>query len=121
MPRRPLTALTAWLATLVGGLTLLVRVANRALMPPSLTEPARWLDWAAGRTPVDTAFAVVRLMALAAGGYLVAITALTLLARASGRVRLLRIAGLLTLPSLRPFLFGLASLSVAASPAMAAA
>src|SRR3954470_15915898 len=114
MVRRSSLALFAWIASLLAGFTVLAQPAT-ALSPPPLTHPATWSAWASQRTPVDAALALVRIFAIGAGGYLAAITALTLLARASGRVRLIRLTGLLTVPALRPLLFGVATLSVTSS------
>src|SRR3954462_12570631 len=119
MVRRPSLALLAWIASLLAGFAVLAQPATPALSPPPLTHPAKWSAWASQRTPVDATLALVRIFAIGAGGYLAAITALTLLARASGRVRLIRLTGLLTVPALRPLLFGVATLSVTSSPAFA--
>src|SRR5690349_3087042 len=113
MTRRPWIALPAWIVTLLAGLAILGRPSSPVLAAPPLHDPGRWGDWASSRTPVEAALAIVRLLALGLGWYLLAIGALAVVARISGRARAMRLAGLLTIPALRPLLFGLAGLSAA--------
>ena len=119
MTRRPWIAVPAWIATLLAGLAVLARPSSPALAAPPLRDPAMWSDWAAGRTPVEVGLAVIRVLAVGAGWYLVAVTVLAVLARLSGRARLLRMSDLVTIPALRPLLFGMAGVSLTV-PAVAA-
>ena len=98
MTRRPWIAVPAWIATLLAGLAVLARPSSPALAAPPLRDPAMWSDWAAGRTPVEVGLAVIRVLAVGAGWYLVAVTVLAVLARLSGRARLLRMSDLVTIP-----------------------
>ncbi|MBY5163112.1 LysM peptidoglycan-binding domain-containing protein [Salsipaludibacter albus] len=65
------------LASVVLGLHLLV---PPALAAPDLGAPGSWLDWASSRSPVLVAMALVRVAALALAWYLLAVTALQVIA-----------------------------------------
>jgi nucleoid-associated protein YgaU len=91
-------ALAGWCTGLFGAAVLLVAAGDGALSPPPLTDPASWAGWAAERSPVDAAFAVLRLVALATAGYLLFATALAV---ASSAGHLVAVADVLALPSLQ--------------------
>lgn len=84
---RRLAAL-AWLGVLVAALLGLGMSGDGVLAPPPLS-PERWAAWASGRTALVAAASLLRLAALVAAGYLLAITSLGLLAAGARRRRAL--------------------------------
>jgi hypothetical protein len=66
-------AAAAWVAVLAAVLVGLGRAGVGALAPPPLS-PGAWAAWAATRTPVEAAAAVLRLVVLAGALYLLAVT-----------------------------------------------
>jgi len=91
------------------------------LAAPPLTEPNRWASWLEGRDPVIAAFAIVRVAALVVLWYLVAVTAVGLLLRAGGAVRMVAVADRLTIAPVRRALAGAVSLGLASSGLLAIA
>jgi hypothetical protein len=86
----------------IGGLAVLHLVGSGELaMPPagSTDELRRWIS---ATDPVVAAFAVLRLVAMAAGWYLTAIGVLGIAATRARRPRLARLVEAITLPALRP-------------------
>ena len=73
MARRAATAL--WLAGVVVVALALAAAGDGPLAPPP-AAPSGWAAWAAERTPVEAAAAVLRLTLLVAAGYLLAVTVL---------------------------------------------
>jgi hypothetical protein len=82
---------------------------------PPLTAPAEWRTWLDGRTADETFLALLRLGALALGGYLLAATVACTAARACGAVRLASLVDSSTLPALRPLVRAMVGALVAAS------
>jgi hypothetical protein len=72
-------ASVGWLGGLVATVLVLARPQRAALAPPPLS-PDGWMAWASDRTPLEAATAVLRIGALAAAGYLLAVTLLGLAA-----------------------------------------
>jgi hypothetical protein len=100
----------------LGGATaLLLALADGPLAGPPLTDAAGARAWLEGSDPVIASFALLRLVALGAAVYLAAVTVLHLLARASHLPRLVRVADLVTAPSVRRVLAGMAGMSLTAS------
>jgi nucleoid-associated protein YgaU len=66
-----------WLAGLVAAMLGLAGTGQGPLAPPPVA-PGEWGAWASERTPIEAAAAVVRLGALMAAGYLLAVTVLGL-------------------------------------------
>lgn len=101
MRRRQLALAAAWvlvlLAVAVGGGTVL----DGPLSPPALGDPGSWGAWAAERSPLHAAFAVVGLTLVVVAWYLLAVTAVQAAATVLGASRLISIADLLTLPAVR--------------------
>jgi hypothetical protein len=91
------------------------------LTAPPLSHPARWTGWLDNRTPVEAAFAVLRLAALAALGYAALATGVGASLRLLGAASLVRAADRVTFGPLRRMLAGSVSLGLAASGVMAAA
>jgi len=91
------------------------------LAAPPLTEPSRWAAWLEGRDPVIAAFAIVRVAALVVLWYLMAVTAVGLLLRAGGAVRMVAVADRLTIAPVRRALAGAVSLGLASSGLLAIA
>jgi len=96
--------LLVWIGLLVGGLVVASSLGTGSLAPPQLTQPSTWSDWAARREPLDAVFAVLRLVVLALGWYLVGCTTLGIVARALRWGRLIAVADLLTIPAVRGLL-----------------
>lgn len=112
--------LLAWLLGLVAVLVGLHAVGGGALGAPDLGRPVTWADWAGGRTAAEAAMAVLRLVALALGWYLLAVTVLAVALRLGrGGSRLVTVADAVTLPFVRGLVhaavgMGLAGAAVAA-------
>jgi hypothetical protein len=122
-PRGPIDArhgarlrLAVWVGTLTVGMVVFHALGGGALSPPPL-DPSGWGAWAAGRDPLPATFAVLRLLVLALGWYLLGATAVGILARVPRRTGLLRIADALTLPALRRLLHGALGVSLATAMA----
>ena len=77
MPRRLASA--AWVGALAAVLVGLAPARAGVLAPPPVS-PERWAAWAADRTALEAAAAVLRLVALGAAGYLLVVTVLGLAA-----------------------------------------
>ena len=121
--RRTLVVLS-WLAGLSGATTVLVVAGRGALAGPDVAHPSSWSAWASGRDPVDAAVAVLRTGLLAVTLYLLAVTALGLLARAVALPRLVAGLDVAGGPVVRRVLTGVAGASLALStltPAVAMA
>ena len=84
MVRRLVAA--AWAALLVALVVALGAAGRGALAPPPLSLE-EWAAWASDRTPLEAAAAVLRLVALAGAAYLLATTALGLVAGGLGSGR----------------------------------
>jgi hypothetical protein len=72
--------LAAWSAALVAGARALVATGRGSLSVP-LGSADELADWVGAATPAEMAMAVLRLLAIAACGYLLAVTALGVFAR----------------------------------------
>jgi len=93
-----------WIAVVAAGELLLFGLGSGALAGPHLSEPGTWMDWLVARR-TDVAFlALVRLGALWAGAYLLAVLAVGTAARALRWRPLIRLGDLVTPPSLRRLL-----------------
>lgn len=97
---------SAVLAASAGGLLFLHLIGNGDLAVPSLGSAAELREWLDGTDPVVAVFALLRLAAMAAGWYVVALAALGVVASKSHRPRLTRLLDAITLPALRPALGG---------------
>lgn len=122
---RPALALAAWVVLLAAGIVTLHRVGG-PLAPPPVSAPDQLGQWLAQRQPAEAAFAVVRLVALAMGWYLLAVTMAGTLARLAGVPVAVWAADCLSAPALRRLLNGALGMSMAAtvlagSPALGAA
>lgn len=100
------------LAVCVGALTLL---GHGTLSTPPLGAPNRLAGWAADHDPAVAAFSILRVVALAAAWYLLAVTALHLLAAFVRSRPLETVALAVTLPVLRRALAAAAGASVTAT------
>lgn len=92
-----------WLALLIGVLAVLTAGGPEA--PP--VDPEHWGGWLRSTPPVEVAFAVVRLAAMATGWYLAASTVLGLGVRLLRAPRLTAATDRLTVPPVRRMLAGL--------------
>lgn len=103
-------------------LLVLVRVGGRTGGTPPLDDPRAAAEWLAGLDPALLGSSLVRVAALVATAYLLAVIGLGAAARASHQARLVRAADRVTLPVVRRLLgrsFGLglaASVVVGAGP-----
>jgi hypothetical protein len=112
--RHPGTGLLLWLAALAAGLFVL-HGAGGALAPPPLSQPGQVSAWLAERDPAEAALSVVRVLALAAGWYLMGVTLVGALARWLRAGRVVRASNLLTLPAVLRLLNRAVGLSMAAA------
>jgi hypothetical protein len=92
------------MAALGAAIGLLVLMGRSGLSTPSILEPSAWPAWAAGRDPVELAFAVLRLVGLAAAWYLLGATTIGVVARLLRWGRLVEAADVLTVPWVRSLL-----------------
>lgn len=115
MIRSRLVPVISWLALLTTSGWWLLGAGSGRLAAPDLGEPGSWTSWLSAREPVDAAFALLRLGALAAVGYLLLITLVGVLARCSGRARLVRWSDRASLPLVRRALDGAVGVGFTAS------
>lgn len=119
--RGRLGAIAGW-ALVLGSVAVALQLSGRgALASPPLADPARWAGWLDGRDPVVAAFALVRIAALAGLWYLVTVTAVGIVLRLAGAVRIVAVADRLTVAPVRRVLAGTVSLGLAASGVVAVA
>lgn len=107
----------AWTVALAVAVGALVALGRGVLAAPPLLHPGALGDWVRHRDAVVAAGAVVRLLALAAAGYLLAVTVLGLVARGSGRPTLARVSRAVTLPAVQHLLGAVAGVGLTASTA----
>lgn len=93
--------LVGWFATLGGLLLGLHAAGSGVLAGPDLTAPGAWGDWAAARTAPEAAMAVLRLVGIGLGWYLLAATTLGVVARLVGGARTVELADVVLLPVVR--------------------
>lgn len=98
---RRLLVLLGWFAGLAAALAVLHGSGSGALAGPVLVEPATWGDWAARRTAPEAAMAVLRLVGIGLGWYLLAASALGVVARLVGGARTVELADLVAVPLVR--------------------
>ncbi len=110
---RRIIPLVGWVLTLVLSIVLLQQLASGPLAAPPLTDPGAWGSWAADREAVDIAFAIGRLLVLAAAWYLLGVTTIGALARALQWSRLITATDLLATPWVRHLLQGALGLGLA--------
>lgn len=107
----------AWIGLLIATVVVLDRLGTGRLSPPPVLDRGdlrRWLD---GRDAVTVSFALVRLVALVLTVYLLAVSAIGLLARATRMPALVRAADLTTVPAVRRLLGAVAGVSLSATAA----
>ena len=120
MKRRTAAAL-GW-AVALGTAALALRWAGSGpLTGPPLTDPGRWGPWLESRDPIIAAFSIMRLAALGALWYLVAVTALGVAVRMAGSASLVRLTDRFTVAPVRRLLAGSLSFGLAASGVVAVA
>jgi nucleoid-associated protein YgaU len=107
--------LAAWSLLVVVAAVVLHASGNGALAAPPLTRPSSWRQWLGDRTPVETAFALARLAAIAATWQLAVTTVVGALARVSGAPRLTAAADRMTAAPLRVLLSGAFGIGVVTS------
>lgn len=123
--------IVAWIAAVAGGESLLLALGGGALAPPDLTDPQSWFAWIAARPPDVALLALVRLVALWVGAYLLVALSIGLVLRVARARPLVAVADRLTPAALARLLdhaTGVAaagsvvmgSLAFATSPAVAA-
>ncbi len=113
-------AAPAWLGLLLLVAIGLERAGDGVLAPPP-SAPEAWAAWAAARTPLEAAAAVLRLVGLLAAGYLLVVTMIGLGAALLRQRRTVAVVARLSPPLVRWLLgVGLAG-ALAAAPAGAAA
>lgn len=107
--------LVAWLSALAVGLAAFHALGQGAMAPPPLTDPGAWGSWLVDREPAVAAVALLRLVVLVLGWYLVGATTVGIVARLVRLAGLVRIADALTLPMVRRLLQGALGVSLAAA------
>jgi len=119
---RAASALAAWLAFVLGVLVVLHAMGGRLAPPPlsGLEDARAWLEQ---RPPADVVFAVLRLLALALGWYLLAVTIASVVARLLRLAAVVTVVDVVTVPSVRRLVNAAVGLSVVATgyPGLAAA
>ena len=101
MTTKPTLRLLAALLAMAAGETALFFMGAGRLAGPDLRDPASWPTWLLTRHPDVAVMALVRVVALATGAYLLVITAAGGLARTTGSPRLVRATDRVTPRSLR--------------------
>lgn len=112
--------LLGWAVLLSATLVVLHRLGGR-LAPPPLGAPSELSRWLAERAPAEALMALVRLGALAVAWYLLAATALAVVARRSGHRALVSFASAVSVPLVRRMVGGALGLSLAATTLAGAA
>jgi hypothetical protein len=110
-----------WLLALTAGIVALHRLGATALSPPAWS-PASWTDWWAVNEPVTASMALLRLIVLGVGWYLLAVTGLTLLVawtRAAAASRLLSVIAVRPLRDMVATMLGVAMVTITSAPASA--
>lgn len=118
-PLRPLRVV-AWLGGLVAAIALLGALGEGSLAAPPL-DPATWAAWATQRDPAMVVVSLLRLVTLLLAWYLLGATVINVLARLLSSTRLVAVADLLTLPSVRRVLQGALGVGFAAAAALGSA
>ena len=108
----------AWLGALGGALVGLAVAGRGALAPPPVS-PGGWAAWASGRTPLEAAAALLRVGAVVAVGYLLAVTALAMGAALLDRRRTVAVVARCSPPVVRWLLGAWLAGALAAGPAAA--
>lgn len=114
VPRAPVWPRIRGVLTVVAWSAVLVAVivgfgalgSSGALQTPALTDPGAWGEWAGRREPLTVVFAVLRLLVIGIAWYLLGVTIVGTLARLFRWGRLVTLADLLTVPSVRHLLQG---------------
>ncbi len=121
MSSRRVAGAMSWAAGLAAAALALHWAGHGPLAAPPLADPARWPAWLDSRGPVEAAFSLVRLAALAGLWYLAAAMLVGALVRLTGAVALVRVTDRLTIGPVRRVLAGGVSLGLAASGVVAVA
>lgn len=106
-------SVVAWIALLVGVIVGFTALGRGLLAGPPL-NPAGWAAWAAGRAPELALFALLRLAVLGMAWYLLAVTAVGVLARLTRLRSLVSAADVVTLPAVRRLLHATLGATLAA-------
>lgn len=114
--RNPIWPMLGWVVLLAGSLAVLT-VGGPAAPPAA---PDQWGQWLRATPPVDAAFALLRLSALAVGWYLAAATAVGLVLRLAPVPRLAAAVDRVTVPMVRRVLAGVGVATVGLSTGAAA-
>lgn len=101
MRARRAVGLATWVGLVAAVIAALTVCGRGALATPSLGSARGWTAWLAHTDPLVVAFASVRLLALGAAWYALAVTVLGALGRLSGAGALAAAAERLTVPLLR--------------------
>ena len=119
--RRDLGPVGLVLTTVAGALAVLHSAGSGGLGAPPLTDPGRWPLWLSQHDPLLAAMAVLRLVALATGWYVLVTAVVGLTLRRAGALRLVVVADKVTLPAIRRLLVSAAGLTLAsgAMPSLA--
>ena len=113
--RQARASLGGLLTATVLATAVLHTAGNGPLSGPPLAHPGEWGAWLAQREPVAAAMALVRLVALVTGWYLLAAGLLGIAVRQVRAVRLITVADRLTIPSLRRLLASAVGITLATS------
>ena len=112
---RSLGSILLWLGVVTGAIVFLQDLGQGSLSTPPIHDKAAAHDWLAAHGAVGAALALLRLVALAAAWYLLAVTVLGLAARASRVPGMVRTADRATVPLVRRILSGVAGIGLSAS------
>jgi len=106
-----------WTGSVAAIIFVLHRLGSGSLSTPPFTDSTRLQAWTDERDAVTVAFALLRLVALALAWYLLVVTVLGLLARATRIPGLVALTDLGTVPAVRRVLGGIAGIGLTASAA----
>jgi hypothetical protein len=110
---RAAALLALWIAALVAVIIGFGALGGGALAPPPLTDPGGWGPWAAGREPLEAAFAVLRVVVIALAWYLLAVTVLAAGSRLLRPGRMVTVVDVLTIPFVRRVVQGAVGVGLA--------
>lgn len=119
--RSRLVLALGWIAGLGASLVILHALGRGPLATPPLDAPSSVRTWLDERDTLTAAFAVVRLLAIVATWYLIAVTVIGVVARLVRLPRMVRIADLATLTPVRHIIASIAGLGLTASTVSMAA
>lgn len=114
---KAIAAASAWILALLAVIATLHALGRGSLSTPPVRPLSRFGGWLDQRDAATASFALVRIGAQVIASYLLAVTVLGLLARATRRAHLVRLVDVVTMPIARRVLGAVAGAGLSASTA----